>query len=203
MLQVYTYVGGKVFIDFDYELSINTLEDSEKMPCNADRDFTFDDTVYEIANSELEKEHNCTIPFLPKIPSNIRGDPSEICKVEETGRNALKLYQNIESNALENVPCARMDISLGLPFITNDSAAPGGSVPYQGYGSDDTAFILLYFKTSVKVKRTIFDYDFLTLVAELGGYTGLLIGISLVESTIGIICIIEKFSANHFIARIN
>ena len=73
-----------------------------------------------------------------------------------------------------------MDIFLGMPAISNNSEVTNPH-PYSGYGLRDKAFVLLYFRTDVKVKRTVYDYDFLTLVGELGGYVGLLIGISLSE----------------------
>ena len=53
--------------------------------------------------------------------------------------------------------------------------------PYMGYGLRNKAFAMLYFPTDVKVKRTVYDYDFLALVGELGGYVGLLVGVSLAE----------------------
>ena len=182
-------VGGKVFLDFDYELSINTLEDSEKMSCNPEMNLNFDDTVYEIANADLERRYNCTIPFLPTISSNITGKPPEICREDTIATQAMERYEYIEASQLSKTPCARMDIFLGLPFISS------GSVPYQGYGFNDTAFIMLYFKTAIKVKSTVLDYDFITLVAELGGYTGLLIGMSVGQGIILINSIIIKILA--------
>ena len=72
-----------MFLDFDYELSINTLSNSKVMSCSNNMNLNFDQTVYDNANFELEKRYNCTIPFLPNFISNITGVPLQICKDEE------------------------------------------------------------------------------------------------------------------------
>ena len=151
----------------------------------------FDDELYKLANNELELRFGCTIPFLPNSTSSITGRPIEICKDAETGSKALGHYLDIESSQLGNMPCARMDIFLGMPYVSNNSEVVNPH-PYMGYGLRDKAFVLLYFRTDVKVKRTVYDYDFLTLVGELGGYVGLLIGISLAELIIHINSLIVK-----------
>ena len=160
------------------------------MSCNNNMNLNFDQTVYDIANAELEKHYNCTIPFLPEMDSKVTGIPLQICKDEKIGKNAMELYELVETSQRNNTPCARMDISLGLPFMSK------GSSPYQGFGYNDTAFILLYFKSSIKVKHTVWDYDFITLVAEIGGYTGLLVGFPIARAVILVNSIILKFLVN-------
>ena len=156
-------------------------------------DLKFDNTLYEIANRKLEVEFECTIPFLPIFVSHHTGKPTKICQNSETGKKAMDRYLEIESTLLgENMPCSRMDIFLGMPAISNDSAMPGGSMPFQGYGYDNTSFIMLYFKTDIKVKHIVWDYDLITLIAEIGGYTGLLVGFPIARGIIWINSIILK-----------
>ena len=190
-------IGYKVFVDIDYELSVNTLGGKNflsagKISCNDDITKTFDDFLYENGNKELEEKYGCSIPFLPQSKSMATGEILEICKSAETGQLALGTYKDLETKMLGNVPCTRMDVSLGMPHVSHDAATPQGSIPYQGYGSDDTAFVLFYFKPTIKVKSTVLEYDFVTLVAEIGGYVGLFIGISLAESSISIISFLER-----------
>jgi hypothetical protein len=150
----------------------------------------FDRNVYELANAELERQYNCTTPFLPAIASNVTGAPPTICADEKIGKKAMELYDLIETSLRDNTPCSRMDIFLGLPFYSINE------YPYQGFGYNDTAFILLYFKSSIKVKSTVWDYDFITLVAEIGGYTGLLVGFPIARAVIWINAIILKILIN-------
>ncbi len=56
-------------------------------------------------------------------------------------------------------------------------------------GTDDKAYIKMYVKSTVKTKKTVYDYTFLSLFAEIGGYTGLLLGVSFVNLTI----LIDRF----------
>ena len=182
-----------MFLDFQYEVVVNKLEDSETRQCKEEMNLKFDDTLYEMANKKLEDEYNCTIPFLPPFVSNKTGKLTQICQSSNTGKRAIERYLDLESTMLgENTPCSRMDIFLGMPAISNDSAMPGGSMPYQGYGYDHTSFIMLYFKTNIKVKHIVWDYDLVTLVGEIGGYTGLLVGFPIARGIIWINSIIFK-----------
>lgn len=67
------------------------------------------------------------------------------------------------------MPCSTMEVFLGLPF--------------GGEEDPDTSYIKMYIKSTVKVKKTVLDYTWLSMLAEIGGYTGLLLGISVVNIT--------------------
>ena len=41
----------------------------------------------------------------------------------------------------------------------------------------------MYFKSNVKVRTAVYSYELLSMVAEVGGYTGLLLGVSFFELT--------------------
>ncbi len=41
----------------------------------------------------------------------------------------------------------------------------------------------IYLKSTTKSKETILDYTFRSMVADIGGYTGLLLGVSFVHFT--------------------
>ena len=69
-------------------------------------------------------------------------------------------------------------------------------VPSQGPQEDDMAFIRMYTKSTVRVKKTVLDYTWLSMLAEIGGYTGLLLGISVVNLTRVIERVFEKFQAS-------
>ena len=183
-----------MFLDFQYEIVINKLDDSETRKCSESMNLKFDDKLYELANKKLEFEYMCTIPFLPTIVSNNTGKPTVICQNLEVGKKAMEKYLDIESTMLgQNIPCSRMDISFGMPAITNGSSMPGGSIPFQGYGYDNTSFVMLYFKTDIKVKHIVWDYDLRTLVGDIGGYTGLLVGFPIARGIIWTNSIILNF----------
>ena len=55
------------------------------------------------------------------------------------------------------------------------------------------AFIKMYIKSTIKVKKTVLDYTWISMVAEIGGYTGLLLGVSVVNITYYLDKILVKF----------
>ena len=64
--------------------------------------------------------------------------------------------------------CTYLDVDYGYPFIYD---VKNGSMPS----------ITLYFKTSVAVRESHPAYDVASLFAEIGGYTGLLLGVSVFD----------------------
>ena len=130
----------------------------------------FDKTLYTRINEELDKSIGCTVPFLPAIRLNFTGNISEICIEPNKSKSAVELYDFLRSSGQSNLrgtPCEGMDVYLGLPFISKTG--------------DNWGHIKIYLKSTVKIKRTVLDYTFLSLVAEVGGYVGLLLGISVVK----------------------
>ena len=46
---------------------------------------------------------------------------------------------------------------------------------------EEMGYVRMYFGVRVVVKRSVLDYTWLSAVAELGGYVGLLLGIAVVD----------------------
>ena len=114
------------------------------------------------------------------LRSKNTGLQTAICDDENVGDKAKQLYEQIETAERNSPPCAGMNIILGLPFNSK------GTVPYEGFGHNNTAFVMMYLKPSVKVLHIVWDYDFIALVAGIGGYTGLLIGFPIANGVISI-----------------
>lgn len=161
-----------LFLDFLNELSVNTLGDLEGHKCNSKMNHNYDTTLYEKIAKENEEHFNCSVPFHPSITSQLTRRPIEICNNSETGKKAYNNWWDSHNAKTDNnKPCAEMDISFGLPYIDNDKP-------------DNEASIRIYTKSDIKVKSVILYYDITTLLAELGGYIGMLLGISVVDFTI-------------------
>ena len=56
-------------------------------------------------------------------------------------------------------------------------------LPFNGTGDASRAYIKMYMKSTVKFKKIVYDYTVLSMLAEIGGYTGLLLGVSVVNLT--------------------
>ena len=153
-----------------YDITYNTLFASEETVCNKRMDNLFDVTLYHRINEDLDKKFNCTVPFLPPIRSNRTGYEMKICKEENKSIEAVKRYDFLRSSGQSSLcasPCEGMDIYLGLPFISPTSS--------------NFTYIKIYLKSNVKIKKIVYDYTFLSLIAEAGSYIGLILGISVIN----------------------
>ena len=79
-------------------------------------------------------------------------------------------------------PCQSVQIFYG--FLTEDER------------NDQKGSMKIYFKSMVKIKQTVYDYSFLSFIAELGGYTGLLLGVSILDLTSLFNVFIERATKN-------
>ena len=157
-----------------YDVSVNTLGDEEDHSCNSEMDYNYDETFYSIVAHENEKGLNCSVPFHPPIMSNATGKHIEICKTSSLGikshNNWYKAYRKM-SQIPNYKPCAWIDVILGMPHVSPEQQKEG-------------AFLRLYFKSHFKIKSMIAYYDISSLIADVGGITGMLLGISLIDLTV-------------------
>ena len=91
--------------------------------------------------------------------------------------NATRFFIDHEHSPISEklVPCAMYNVNLGMPHIRNTTTSDDDS---------DKAFIKFYFKTDIKQKSTVIYYDSTTLAAEIGGYVGMFLGVSLIDISI-------------------
>ena len=170
LLKVYSNIAKAVYIDLVYDITFNTLVASEGTICNNSMDHSFDDTLFNRINEDLEQRFNCTVPFLPPIKSERTGHDSVICKEENKSIEASARYDYLRSSGQSSLcqsPCEGMDIYLGLPFISSTQS--------------NSTYIKIYLKSNIKIKSIVYDYTFLSLVAEVGSYVGLILGISVIN----------------------
>ena len=66
-------------------------------------------------------------------------------------------------------PCARMDIWFGIPVVD------------ELVGEPNKAKLRIYFKKKLQVRKSYIAYTGVSLFAEIGGYLGLLLGISFMD----------------------
>lgn len=136
------------------------------LPCDSAMNYHLDDCLYEKMTRRLVEDFGCSIPYLP----NLNDEP--ICSPDGNGTIASKQYNEMKANGQRDLchkPCERTEVFSGMAF--SDSV------------EEELAKIKIYLKTTTKVKKSVLDYPVLTMIAEIGGYTGLLLGISLVNLT--------------------
>ena len=138
-------------------------------------DYNYDETYYGIVALENEKSLNCSVPFHPPTKSNVTGKDIRICENSSLGKKAFHINREIFrtlSQIPKYKPCTWIDTTLGLPDVDD------------GKRWKERAFLRLYIKSRFKIKSIISYYDLSSLIADIGGYTGMLLGISLIDLTV-------------------
>ena len=155
-----------MFIDIAYELTIDTLKTDSRLPCDPEMNYNLDHCLYEKMTKQLLSDFGCTIPYLPQL----HDEP--ICDPDGNGTTASKQYKKMKENGQRDLchkPCETTEVFSGMGFLSEHD--------------EKVAKIKIYLKTTTKVKKSVLDYTWLTMVAEIGGYTGLLLGVSFVNIT--------------------
>lgn len=81
------------------------------------------------------------------------------------------------------LPCSTMNVILGFP-------------KYDKVYSSEKARAKIYFKRRVTEKKNVVPYDWVSFLAEIGGYMGLLLGWSMLDLTMVIKIIASAFKHN-------
>ena len=109
----------------------------------------------------LLREYGCVSPFHTNKPNETH------CKAN---KNLFDVYAIIRRTFLYKCrPCARMTVFFQFPIIVKNS--------------DGEGFVKFYFKDEVRVSTGKLKYTIVSFMAEVGGYIGLLLGVSLLDIT--------------------
>ena len=158
-------LGRKIRIDVTHDI-LNML-DVGGAPCNKDTNFNKDECIFEEAyRSQAVKTYGCTTPFLR--------DKSQIC-VNETLAVLTKQLQKSVVRANKK------------PSPDNQCLSPCSYLRVKAEIIRDIAYtnvsqyseIKIQFEENVMVIDAYYLYTEYSLVAELGGYIGLFLGVSI------------------------
>ena len=121
------------------------------------------------------KKIGCTTPF--------GSNSTNVCRDKIRGKKALELFKNVKKSNMDFVkecffPCTNIKIK-GLGNVQNDLVK--------------VTFSRLEFEQFIKVSTSFVTYTALELVAEVGGYVGLFLGISVFHLSDAIGWIIKLF----------
>ena len=130
-------------------------------------------------------KHGCTVPWMPDpiicTQDNLKGT---IDNLLSTYRVVIKSGKILE---MCQQPCNTMKFVFGWPDMANDRGRGTQQFLLQSYifnnfqQEKESGSVRIYFGVRVIVKRSVLDYTWLSAVAELGGYVGLLLGIAVVD----------------------
>ena len=131
-------------------------------PCNNDKTYQIDACNYNGAEKKSLEELGCTTPFAP--------NKNKICTNRTIGKRAYSNFNRfMYSHSEENYegckyPCSYFKVS---------TKQNGGYAE-----SEKVATVQLNFAELIQVSKSYYTYSELSLIAEIGGYVGLFLGIS-------------------------
>lgn len=133
--------------------------DYRGVPCKKEKDYQKDLCTTKMIEKELIDKVGCTTPF--------GHDKSQICRQEDDARKAFEIFANeifLESNCSN--PCSLFSLA-----ISNEEKQSSTNATYTN--------LRIVFPKTIKVYDRSYTYSSLSLLAEIGGYVGLFLGISI------------------------
>ena len=113
-------------------------------------------------------------------PDNLNGTMQDVLA---TYRVVIKSGKILD---LCQQPCKTMKFVFGWPDVANDQVCTKVKtfsyfVDNNFLQEEERGYVRMYFGVRIVVKRSVLDYSWLSAVAELGGYVGLLLGVAVVD----------------------
>ena len=189
--KVQVNTGESLFLEVTYDvLKIN----NDPLCTKYDENEDYDSCKIQQVQKILEQTLGCSVPFVEKRDGLL-------CEPEKAGA-ASKMFTDQIGTQLEACPepCVKIMTYFGFPFLTRNSKLTG--------------FARLYFKNIVKVTEDFVSYDLLrsvslpmlrclshvsisSMISEIGGYSGLLIGFSMMDLVVILKSFLSLFPTWH------
>ena len=158
------------YLDLDF--TVYEMLDVGGQPCETESGFNQDDcTETKLEKKSLEK-FNCTTPF--------GTNKDRICQDYEKGSKVMDMYkETMEKNVgICHSPCSFLSIKA---IKTMDE--------YMTYG-----YVEIKFKEKIKLIEAYHLYSALSMIAEIGGFVGLFLGISVNQVSALFNVLLDKFA---------
>lgn len=171
-------------IDVDFVFEVFKMLDFGGDKCDKDPKYDKDSCMHrQLFNASLQSI-GCTTPFGP--------NKTKICTDQDKGKEALTMYNNVFQAFSTNFsecthPCTFITTQV---IITNDQLQPY-------IDKKKNSLIKISTQENIKITEATEAYTLLSLIAEIGGYVGLFLGISIVQ----INNVIKK--ASNFLCRLD
>lgn len=158
------------------DISTNRIISTNELECQ-DEPFSFDECI----NNEILENllYLCRLPFM----SSYRN--TSMCDSFEKG---LEVYEKYNMDSTDcNIPCYQIDVNVYKNPSRNIFSVVNPYVEIE----KKTSFMFL-FPTTVTVSEMVENYDFISYFAELGGWSGLFIGVSLLSISFKVTHLLSK-----------
>ena len=158
MVTVNNAMGEKVYYKVQHE--ILEMLDNKDESCNDTTKYAKDDCGEDEIEKFVMKEYSCTPPFFK--------NKEKICTNEKITKQVYEYWKNARYNTNCSNSCQAISVSANwMRKKTNQ----------------EDSQVNFYFPNRVKVVKSYYAYSSLSLIAEIGGYFGLFLGVSINQIT--------------------
>lgn len=153
-------------VDFDVELETIHALDSIEHPCYYHGDGNFEKCLTKEVDKLALSKWGCTSPFGYEL--------DKICKNETLGKS---VYNEMDELLIEDLDCKRpcSNIIIKADMMEDKNYYTGKESIYM------VAYLKFYQR--VKVMRNQYAFPLLSLIAEIGGYVGLFMGVGILQTS--------------------
>lgn len=174
-----THMKNELRMKLVYEFAPEFYEmlDDDGKPCNKDSMYEKDDCFQDAFDKMAIEKYGCTTPFGP--------NKKMICTNKAIATKVMAMREDWFKNDRDQSNCSTpCQIIMTKPLKTRQET------------TEQESEMKLYFPDRVKVVRSYKIYSGLALIAEIGGYVGLFLGVSINQITV-IISAFEEWIRKH------
>ena len=113
----------------------------------------------------------CTTPYRP--------DKSNICTDPEKSKQANDIYKKVKYNQTFATSVCPRSCMYQIIGLSRYEIGEGQPMSHTNLKADKRKTLTLTFQKFIKISKSRRSYTFLELIAEVGGYVGLFLGISI------------------------
>ena len=165
--------------NFEFEIHIKLAKGSIP-PCEDDLNYKYDDCIHQYIERESLAKFGCTTPFGPS--------KNHICTNRTISKEAMRMYSRIRQNHGSPClfPCKTFTIRL-MERNQNDNR----------WKSKGYTRMTLNLNDDVRISEEVFLYTGLSLIAEVGGYVGLFLGVSINQISTLLEMLFDRYAARY------
>ena len=169
----YLKIGSNRKFSVDLEHETFEMLDFGGEPCQNDQDYNKDKCTQLHFEKDSMDLYGCTSPFGP--------NKDNICEDMENGTAVMKMYKKIFNDHGSNDCISPCSFVTTRAIKTEDKTQK--KVKYNGeYVSN--SYMVISLKENIKMTEAHMLYSLLSMIAEIGGYVGLFLGVSVKQITV-------------------
>ena len=156
LVRVTNVMGTRDYYTVKHELL--EMLDGKDDSCNNNPEYAKDNCAIDEIEKSVMMEYGCTPPFI--------GNKEKICTNEKISKQVYKYWKHAKYYTNCSAPCREIYVSA----IWTDKKTTDSKVTFK-------------FSNRVRVIKSYYAYSSLSLIAEIGGYFGLFLGVSINQIT--------------------